>query len=77
MGIVTTQRAVEEKARQIAARVFADGTMRTMLYELIVGAFGVQVPERAPVSAGSCHHCGYARDAHDNVTRRCPGQSDW
>lgn len=34
------RKAVEEKARAIATRVFNDGTMRTMLYELIAEAFG-------------------------------------
>ena len=58
MGIVTTQKVVEEKARQIAGRVFADGTMRTMLYELIVGSFGAPGARRARCgeSTGGEHH---------------------
>jgi len=65
MGIVTTQKQVEDKARQIAGRVFADGTMRTMLYELIVDAFGsprvgareVKAPGGASEGAGD-DDCG-------------------
>jgi len=40
-------RSVEEKARNIAASTFSDGTMRTMLYERIVAAFRA-TPERPP-----------------------------
>lgn len=43
MGIVTTQKMVEQKAREIASSTFSDGTMRTMLYERIVDAFGAKV----------------------------------
>ena len=32
---------MERKAREIASNTFSDGTMRTMLYERIVEAFGV------------------------------------
>ena len=42
-GDIMNQKAVEEKARQLAAATFSDGTMRTMLYERIVDAFGAPI----------------------------------
>ena len=41
------RKAIEEKARRIAAGTFSDGTMRTMLYERIVQAFA-PTPEKPP-----------------------------
>jgi hypothetical protein len=34
-----TNKDVEKKASEIAGHVFSNGTMRTMLYEMIVDAF--------------------------------------
>jgi hypothetical protein len=38
---------VEEKAHRIADATFSDGAMRSLLYERILAAFGVQTTERA------------------------------
>ncbi len=42
---MVNRKYAEEKARQIASNVFSNGTMRTMLYEMIVEAFA-PAPDR-------------------------------
>ena len=52
MGIVTTQIEVEKKAGEIASATFSDGTMRSMLYERMVDAFGAKRAPHYPAGMG-------------------------